>query len=83
MNNPANLDFDLDPNGLVKKIAEAQAANEQAADQAVTIADVAAAAFVALETVVALMPNDELKQRVIAEFESRAAVFAVSMEEEG
>lgn len=92
--NPANLDpesvprdrqidtLPKSPLDLIGMIKQAKADNDEAAAEPVTIADVAAAAFVALETVVALMPTDELKQQVIAEFESRAAVFAVTMEDE-
>lgn len=68
--------------GLAEAVAKAKAEAEAKADEPVTIADVAAAAFVALETLVALMPTDEAKQRVINEFEQRAAHYAAGMEEE-
>ena len=66
---------------LAAQVAAAHAANDQKADTPVTIADVAAAAFVALETLVALLPDSE-KPKVIAAFEERAAMYATSMEEE-
>lgn len=76
MTSPINLDVP----DLAALVAAKQAEVEQAADTPVTIADVAAAAFVALESVVALLP-DHLKQNVIDQFEQRAAVFAASMAE--
>ena len=65
---------------LAAQVAAARDEQQTKADTPVTIADVAAAAFVALETLVALLP-DSGKPKVIAAFEERAAQYAASMEE--
>lgn len=72
---PAALPMDA----LLNEVTAAQAAVEKAAATPVTIADVAAAAFVALETIVNLL-SDENAAKVIAEYEQRSAAFAASME---
>lgn len=60
--------------------SEAESAEAEAAAQTVTIADVAAAAFVALETIVAILGTDR-GAHVIEEFEKRAALYAAGMED--
>lgn len=67
---------------LLAQVEAAQAEVAEAAEHEVTIADVAAAAFVALETIVAIL-GEEKGQQVIDQFEARAAAFAESMEAEG
>lgn len=64
---------------LAQQVASAKAAAEAEADTPVTIADAAAAAFVALETLVAILGSEKGAQ-VIEQFEQRAAAFAASME---
>jgi hypothetical protein len=88
--NPANLDPEprqraaaaplVPPAGPFDLAQMIEAAKADHASEPITIADVAAAAFVALETVVALMPSQSLKEQVIDEFERRAAAFAAEMQ---
>lgn len=70
---------------LLAQLAAAQAEVEAEAQKPVTLADLAAAAFTALETVVTILggPESTNGKQVIDEFESRAAAFAESLELEG
>lgn len=62
---------------LVAAVEEAKAQAEADADTPVTIGDVAAAAFTALETLVAILggPTSAKGAQVIAAFEDRAAAY--------
>jgi len=72
----------MDPlEALRQQVAEQRAKVEEAEHEEVTIADVAAAAFTALETIVAMLPPEQAQQ-VIGEFEDRSAKFREGFEDQ-
>lgn len=72
--NGAAMDPTEQLEALANEVREAKAKAEAAADEPLTIADVAAAAITALETLVAILPPKEA-QRVIEDYEDRALAF--------